>query len=28
MMDNLGAMRGALPDPDRRRQMVQFVEAL
>jgi aryl-alcohol dehydrogenase-like predicted oxidoreductase len=28
MADNLGAMRGALPDPDQRRRMVQFVEAL
>ena len=28
MTDNLGAMRGALPDPDQRRQMVQFVESL
>jgi aryl-alcohol dehydrogenase-like predicted oxidoreductase len=28
MTDNLGAMRGPLPDPDQRRQMVQFVEAL
>jgi aryl-alcohol dehydrogenase-like predicted oxidoreductase len=28
MTDNLGAMRGPLPDPDRRRKMVSFVEAL
>jgi aryl-alcohol dehydrogenase-like predicted oxidoreductase len=28
MLDNLGAMRGALPDPDRRRRMVQFVASL
>jgi aryl-alcohol dehydrogenase-like predicted oxidoreductase len=28
MADNLGAMRGALPDPDQRRRMVQFVETL
>ncbi len=28
MTDNLGAMRGPLPDPDQRRQMVAFVEAL
>jgi aryl-alcohol dehydrogenase-like predicted oxidoreductase len=28
MADNLGAMRGPLPDPDQRRQMVQFMEAL
>jgi aryl-alcohol dehydrogenase-like predicted oxidoreductase len=28
MMDNLGAMRGPLPDPDQRRQMVQFIETL
>jgi aryl-alcohol dehydrogenase-like predicted oxidoreductase len=28
MTDNLGAMRGALPDPDQRRKMVAFVEAL
>jgi aryl-alcohol dehydrogenase-like predicted oxidoreductase len=28
MKDNLGAMRGALPDPEQRRRMVQFVEAL
>jgi aryl-alcohol dehydrogenase-like predicted oxidoreductase len=28
MSDNLGAMRGALPDPDQRRKMVAFVEAL
>jgi aryl-alcohol dehydrogenase-like predicted oxidoreductase len=28
MADNLGAMRGALPDPDQRQRMVQFVEAL
>src|SRR5215831_587494 len=28
MTDNLGAMRGALPDPDQRRQMVQFIESL
>ena len=28
MIDNLGAMRGALPDADQRRQMVRFIEAL
>ena len=28
MTDNLGAMRGALPDSDERRRMVAFVEAL
>jgi aryl-alcohol dehydrogenase-like predicted oxidoreductase len=28
MLDNLGAMRGTLPDPEQRRRMVQFVEAL
>jgi len=28
MTDNLGAMRGAVPDPDQRRQMVQFMETL
>jgi aryl-alcohol dehydrogenase-like predicted oxidoreductase len=28
MTDNLGAMRGPVPDPDQRRQMVQFIEAL
>jgi hypothetical protein len=28
MADNLGAMRGPLPDPDQRRRMVQFVESL
>ena len=28
MTDNLGAMRGRLPDPDQRRKMVAFVEAL
>jgi aryl-alcohol dehydrogenase-like predicted oxidoreductase len=28
MADNLGAMRGPLPDPDQRRQMVAFIEAL
>ena len=28
MTDNLGAMRGPLPDPDQRRQMVQFIETL
>ncbi len=28
MLDNLGAMRGALPDPDQRRRMVEFVESL
>jgi aryl-alcohol dehydrogenase-like predicted oxidoreductase len=28
MIDNLGAMRGPLPDPDQRRRMVAFVEAL
>jgi aryl-alcohol dehydrogenase-like predicted oxidoreductase len=26
--DNAGAMRGPLPDPDQRRRMVEFVEAL
>jgi aryl-alcohol dehydrogenase-like predicted oxidoreductase len=26
--DNTGAMRGALPDPDQRRRMVAFIEAL
>jgi aryl-alcohol dehydrogenase-like predicted oxidoreductase len=28
MTDNLGAMRGPLPDPDQRRQMVAFIDAL
>jgi aryl-alcohol dehydrogenase-like predicted oxidoreductase len=28
MADNLGAMRGPLPDPDQRRRMVQYIEAL
>ena len=28
MTDNLGAMRGPLPDPDQRRMMVTFAEAL
>jgi aryl-alcohol dehydrogenase-like predicted oxidoreductase len=28
MTDNTGAMRGPLPDPDQRRQMVKFVESL
>ena len=28
MTDNVGAMRGPLPDPDQRRQMVAFIEAL
>jgi aryl-alcohol dehydrogenase-like predicted oxidoreductase len=28
MVDNAGAMRGPLPDPDQRRRMVEFVEAL
>jgi aryl-alcohol dehydrogenase-like predicted oxidoreductase len=28
MTDNLGAMRGALPDPDQRKQMVAFAEGL
>ena len=28
MVDNLGAMRGRLPDPDERRRMVAFIEAL
>ncbi len=28
MTDNLDAMRGPLPDPDQRRQMVAFIEAL
>ncbi len=28
MADNLGAMRGALPDPDQRREMVRFIESL
>jgi len=28
MTDNLGAMRGALPDPDQRRRMVEFVGTL
>ena len=28
MADNAGAMRGSLPDPDQRRRMIEFVEAL
>jgi aryl-alcohol dehydrogenase-like predicted oxidoreductase len=28
MADNAGAMRGPLPDPDQRRRMVEFVDAL
>ena len=28
MIDNLGAMRGPLPDPDQRQRMVQLIEAL
>ncbi len=28
MTDNVGAMRGPLPDPDQRRHMVAFIEAL
>jgi aryl-alcohol dehydrogenase-like predicted oxidoreductase len=28
MADNLGAMRGRLPDPDERRRMVAFIESL
>jgi aryl-alcohol dehydrogenase-like predicted oxidoreductase len=28
MADNLGAMRGPLPDPDQRRRMVDFIETL
>ena len=28
MTDNLGAMRGLLPDADERRRMVHFIEAL
>jgi aryl-alcohol dehydrogenase-like predicted oxidoreductase len=28
MADNLGAMRGQLPDPDQRKRMVEFIEAL
>jgi hypothetical protein len=28
MTDNLGTMRGPLPDPDQRRQMVAFADAL
>jgi aryl-alcohol dehydrogenase-like predicted oxidoreductase len=28
MTDNLGAMRGALPDPDTRRKMIAFIEGL
>jgi aryl-alcohol dehydrogenase-like predicted oxidoreductase len=28
MTDNLGAMRGALPDPEQRRRMVEFIGAL
>jgi hypothetical protein len=28
MADNLGAMRGRLPDPDQRNRMVAFVDNL
>jgi aryl-alcohol dehydrogenase-like predicted oxidoreductase len=28
MTDNAGAMRGPLPDPNQRRQMVEFIQAL
>jgi aryl-alcohol dehydrogenase-like predicted oxidoreductase len=28
MTDNLGAMRGALPDPDQRKRMVEFIASL
>jgi aryl-alcohol dehydrogenase-like predicted oxidoreductase len=28
MADNLGAMRGALPDPDQRKRMAAFIDAL
>jgi aryl-alcohol dehydrogenase-like predicted oxidoreductase len=28
MADNLGAMRGTLPDPDQRQQMVRFIDSL
>ena len=28
MADNLGAMRGALPDPDQRKRMVAFIDGL
>ena len=28
MADNLGAMRGRLPDPDQRRKIVAFIEGL
>jgi aryl-alcohol dehydrogenase-like predicted oxidoreductase len=28
MTDNAGAMHGTLPDPDQRRRMIQFIEAL
>jgi aryl-alcohol dehydrogenase-like predicted oxidoreductase len=28
MADNLGAMRGRLPDPDQRKRMVAFVDSL
>jgi aryl-alcohol dehydrogenase-like predicted oxidoreductase len=28
MTDNLGAMRGPLPDAERRRRMVAFIEGL
>jgi len=28
MTDNAGAMRGAVPDPDQRRRMVEFIDAL
>jgi aryl-alcohol dehydrogenase-like predicted oxidoreductase len=28
MADNAGAMRGALPDSDQRRRMIEFIESL
>ena len=28
MTDNLGAMRGVLPDPEERRRMVEFIAAI
>jgi diketogulonate reductase-like aldo/keto reductase len=28
MVDNLGAMRGALPDPEQRKRMVAFIDGL
>ena len=28
MTDNIGAMRGPLPDPDQRRRMVALIDAL